>query len=132
MKATSSATSPTRSSVGGASRCCMLLSAQPSSLRLMLGEASLGLNRFSGNLCYNWTVEPVVTINPKVMHGESCFAGTRVAAQTLVDHLEAGYDVDEVLGRRPSGERQRGVGSVGRRRGQGEWGDSSGRRAERA
>jgi len=107
----------------------MLLSAQPSSLRLMLGEASLGLNRFSGNLCYNWTVEPVVTINPKVMHGESCFAGTRVAAQTLFDHLEAGYDVDEFLGQFPTVKRQQVIGLLEQMKRQVEQTASSGLKA---
>ena len=39
-------------------------------------------------------MEPIVTINPKIMHGTPCFAGTRVAVQTFFDHLEAGYTID--------------------------------------
>jgi uncharacterized protein (DUF433 family) len=61
------------------------------------------------DLCYNVEVEPVVTINPKVMHGEPCFAGTRVAAQTLFDHLEAGYNVDEFLDQFPTVTREQVV-----------------------
>ena len=38
-------------------------------------------------------MEPLVTRNPKVMHGAPCFAGTRVTVQTFFDHLEAGYTV---------------------------------------
>ena len=51
-------------------------------------------------------MEPIVTINPKVMHGVPCFAGTRVTVQTLFDHLEAGYDVDEFLEQFPTVKRQ--------------------------
>lgn len=39
-------------------------------------------------------MEPVITSNPNVMHGTPCFAGTRVAVQTLFDHLEAGYTIE--------------------------------------
>ncbi len=42
-------------------------------------------------------MDPVVTINPKVMHGTPCFAGTRVAVTTLFDHLEAGCTIDAFL-----------------------------------
>jgi uncharacterized protein (DUF433 family) len=51
-------------------------------------------------------MEPVVTINPKVMHGVPCFAGTRVAVQTLFDHLEAGYNVDGFLEQFPTVRRE--------------------------
>jgi uncharacterized protein (DUF433 family) len=48
----------------------------------------------------------VVTINPNVMHGTPCFAGTRVAVQTFFDHLEAGYTIDGFLGQFPSVRRE--------------------------
>ena len=51
-------------------------------------------------------MEPVVTINPKVMHGTPCFAGTRVAVQTLFDHLEAGYTIDGFLEQFPTVRRE--------------------------
>jgi uncharacterized protein (DUF433 family) len=47
-------------------------------------------------------MDPIVTINPKVMHGTPCFAGTRVAVQTFFDHLEAGYTVDGFLEQFPT------------------------------
>ena len=53
---------------------------------------------------------PIVTINPKVMHGTPCFAGTRVAAQSLFDHLEAGYTIDGFLEQFPSVSRQQVTG----------------------
>jgi uncharacterized protein (DUF433 family) len=42
-------------------------------------------------------MEPIVAVNQKVMHGTPCFAGTRVAVQTLFDHLEAGYTIEQFL-----------------------------------
>jgi uncharacterized protein (DUF433 family) len=47
-------------------------------------------------------VEPIITINPNVMHGSPCFAGTRVEVQTFFDHLEAGYTVDGFLEQFPT------------------------------
>ena len=49
---------------------------------------------------------PIITTNPKVMHGEPCFAGTRVAVQTFFDHLEAGYTVDRFLEQFPTVRRE--------------------------
>lgn len=47
-------------------------------------------------------MEPVITINPKIMHGTPCFAGTRVAVQTFFDHLEGGYTIEEFLDQFPT------------------------------
>lgn len=55
-------------------------------------------------------MDPIVTINPKVMHGTPCFAGTRVAVKTLFDHLEAGYTVNEFLEEFPTVSREQVVG----------------------
>jgi uncharacterized protein (DUF433 family) len=47
---------------------------------------------------YNFSMnENPVTINPKVMHGTPCFAGTRVPVRSLFDHLEGGYNVEYFL-----------------------------------
>ena len=35
----------------------------------------------------------VITINPKIQGGLPCFAGTRVPASSLFDHLKKGYTV---------------------------------------
>jgi uncharacterized protein (DUF433 family) len=48
----------------------------------------------------------IITINPKVMHGTPCFAGTRVAVQSLFDHLEAGYTVDGFIQQFPTVSRE--------------------------
>jgi uncharacterized protein (DUF433 family) len=47
-------------------------------------------------------MDPIITSNPKVMHGAPCFAGTRVAVQTFFDHLEAGYTIDGFLEQFPT------------------------------
>ena len=47
-------------------------------------------------------MEPIVTSSPHVMHGEPCFAGTRVAVRTFFDHLEAGYTVSGFLEQFPT------------------------------
>ena len=54
-------------------------------------------------------MEPIITINPNVMHGTPCFAGTRVAAQTFFDHLEAGYTIDGFLEQFPTVRREQVV-----------------------
>jgi len=51
-------------------------------------------------------MEPIVTINPKIMHGTPCFAGTRVAAQTFFDHLQAGYTIEQFLEQFPTVRRE--------------------------
>lgn len=44
----------------------------------------------------------VVKIDPEIMHGEPCFAGTRVPIQHLIDYLEGGDSIDEFLEDFPS------------------------------
>ena len=39
----------------------------------------------------------VVSVNPAIMHGTPCFAGTRVPVQTLLDYIEEGDTLDEFL-----------------------------------
>ena len=51
-------------------------------------------------------MEPIITSNPKIMHGTPCFAGTRVAVQTFFDHLEAGYTIPAFLDQFPSVRRE--------------------------
>ena len=58
-------------------------------------------------------MEPIVTINPKVMHGTPCFAGTRVAVRTLFDHLEAGYTIEQFLQQFPTVRREQVIRLLG-------------------
>ena len=38
-----------------------------------------------------------VKIDPEIMSGTPCFAGTRVPARTLIDYLEGGDSLDDFL-----------------------------------
>ena len=58
-------------------------------------------------------MEPIITRNQRVMHGEPCFAGTRVAVQTFFDHLEAGYTVAGFLEQFPTVRREQVIGLLG-------------------
>jgi len=62
--------------------------------------------------CYNTSTDmtSIVTSNPNVMHGTPCFAGTRVAVQSLFDHLEAGYTIDGFLQEFPTVKREQVIG----------------------
>ncbi len=43
-----------------------------------------------------------VSIDPEIMSGTPCFAGTRVPIQNLFDYMEGGDDLDEFLDDFPS------------------------------
>ena len=45
---------------------------------------------------------PLVSRDPDVMGGTAVFSGTRVPVQTLMDYLEAGESIDDVLEGFPS------------------------------
>ncbi len=44
----------------------------------------------------------VVSINPGILGGTPCFAGTRVPIQALLDHLEGGATIEDFLKGFPS------------------------------
>ena len=52
----------------------------------------------------------VVSIDPEVMGGTPCFAGTRVPVQTLLDYIEGGDPIDEFLEDFPTVTRQQVIG----------------------
>ena len=41
--------------------------------------------------------QSVVRIDPEIMSGAPCFAGTRVPIQNLIDYLEGGNSIDDFL-----------------------------------
>ncbi len=47
-------------------------------------------------------LEDILSINPKVMHGKLCFAGTRVPLTVLLDNLDEGMGLDEFVQEYPS------------------------------
>ena len=51
----------------------------------------------------------VVVVDPEIMSGTPCFAGTRVPARTLIDHLEAGDSLDDFLEDFPTVTRKQAV-----------------------
>ena len=55
-----------------------------------------------------------VRIDPEVMSGTPCFAGTRVPVRTLFDVLETGHTIDDLL----TGYARAGAGRAGTRQGQ--------------
>ncbi len=48
----------------------------------------------------------VVKIDPEIMSGALCFAGTRVPIQNLIDYLEGGDSIDDFRDGFPSVSRQ--------------------------
>lgn len=44
----------------------------------------------------------VIKIDPEIMSGAPCFAGSRVPIQNLIDYLEGGDSIDEFLEDFPS------------------------------
>ena len=62
-------------------------------------------------LCYltAMKVKSVVMVNPEIMSGTPCFAGTRFPARTLIDHLEAGDSLDVFLEDFPTVTREQAI-----------------------
>jgi uncharacterized protein (DUF433 family) len=48
----------------------------------------------------------VVKIDPEIMSGAPCFAGTRVPIQNLIDYLEGGDSIEDFLEGSPSVSRE--------------------------
>lgn len=51
----------------------------------------------------------VVTVDPEIMSGTPCFAGTRVPARTLLEYLEGGETLDEFLEQFPTVSRKQAI-----------------------
>lgn len=51
----------------------------------------------------------VVNVDPEIMSGTPCFAGTRVPARALIDYLEGGDTLDEFLEDFPTVSREQAV-----------------------
>jgi uncharacterized protein (DUF433 family) len=48
----------------------------------------------------------VVKIDPEIMSGTPCFAGTRVPIQNLIDYLEGGESIEDFLEGFPTVKRE--------------------------
>ena len=51
----------------------------------------------------------IVVIDPEIMSGTPCFAGTRVPVRNLLDYLEGGDTLDVFLEQFPSVSREQAV-----------------------
>ena len=51
----------------------------------------------------------MVKIDPEIMSGEPCFAGTRVPIQNLIDYLEGGDSIEDFLEGFPTVSREQVV-----------------------
>jgi len=51
-----------------------------------------------------------VLIDPEIMGGEPCFAGTRVPVRALLDYIEGGDTLDEFLEQYPTVSRAQAIG----------------------
>ena len=51
----------------------------------------------------------VVVIDPEIMSGEPCFAGTRVPVRALLDYIEGGDTIDEFLKQYPTVTRKQAI-----------------------
>lgn len=54
-------------------------------------------------------MKSVVTIDPEIMSGTPVFSGTRVPVRTLIDHIEAGDNLDIFLEDFPSVSRDQAI-----------------------
>lgn len=53
--------------------------------------------------------QPIITCSPDVLGGTPVFAGTRVPVQTLLDYLEGGETIDDLLEGFPTVKREQVV-----------------------
>ena len=51
----------------------------------------------------------IVKIDPEIMSGTPCFAGTRVPIQVLIDYFEGGETLDDFLEQYPTVSREQAV-----------------------
>ena len=51
----------------------------------------------------------IVVVDPEIMSGTPCFAGTRVPVRSLVDYIEGGDTLDEFLDQFPTVSRAQAV-----------------------
>ena len=67
-------------------------------------------------------LEGVLKIDPEIMHGELCFAGTRIPVTVFLDNLTEGMGIDEFLDVYPTIKREQAAAVL-------EWEHSALRRA---
>lgn len=62
-------------------------------------------------LCYLATMSArnLITIDPDILGGTPCFAGTRVPVRALLDYIEGGESLDDFLEQFPTVSRKQAV-----------------------
>jgi uncharacterized protein (DUF433 family) len=78
----------------------------PALRREVIFEFLTGLHTVSFHRKMRNMSQSVVKIDPEIMSGAACFAGTRVPIQNLMDYLEGGDSIDEFLEDFPTVSRQ--------------------------
>jgi uncharacterized protein (DUF433 family) len=67
------------------------------------------LNHAGAGLIMGMKKKSVVQIDPEIMSGAPCFAGTRVPVRALLDYIEGGETIDQVLEQYPTVTREQAV-----------------------
>jgi uncharacterized protein (DUF433 family) len=73
------------------SRACRNSGAAPKAFGVEVLAVVLALSDIQG------VSQSVVKIDPEIMSGAPCFAGTRVPIQNLIDYLEGGDSIEDFL-----------------------------------
>jgi len=62
-------------------------------------------------LCYlaAMKAKSVVLVDPEIMSGTPCFAGTRVPVRALLDYIEGGESLDDFLEQFPTVSRKQAI-----------------------
>lgn len=47
-----------------------------------------------------------ITVDPAILHGKACIAGTRVPVAAVLDNLAAGLNADEIMASYPTVSRE--------------------------
>src|SRR5204863_4450561 len=83
---------------------------QENGRRGALGQRKTGQSQLAGRVALPEAADvngqSVVKVDPDIMSGAPCFAGTRVPIQNLIDYLEGGDSIDEFLEDFPSVQRE--------------------------
>jgi uncharacterized protein (DUF433 family) len=70
---------------------------------------SKGCHAGRAGLIVGMKINSVVEMDPEIMSGTPCFAGTRVPARTLIDYLEGGHTLDDFLEDFPTVSRKQAI-----------------------
>ena len=81
---------------------------RPSGLAAVIAQPKVVILRGTG-LIAGMKIKSVVLVDPEILGGTPCFAGTRVPARILFEYLEGGDSLDEFLADFPTVSRAQAV-----------------------